>query len=126
MPIEYNIINSQNIHIHYDYLGAQAFIKLLKKLLQDETIIISFDKYKIYKGKELRGFKFVINNENEFVSFVDGHLIFEIEVEMVKEFISFIERAIEEKGFRTPEIMTFSPKNRKKNLEITICGFMKA
>ena len=126
MSIEYNIIDSQNIHIYYDYIGAKGFIEMLKKLLIDNIAIISFDKDKSYKGKNLKGLKFMTNNEDDIFSFIDGFLIFEIEVEMVKEFISFIQRAIEEKGFRTPEIMTFSPKNRKKNLEITICGFMKA
>ncbi|VXB36521.1 hypothetical protein FLAVO9AF_140072 [Flavobacterium sp. 9AF] len=125
MTIEYNIIDSKNIHFHFDHSGAISFINILKKLIKEKTIIIYFEENKKYRGKELRGFEFKINDEDEFVSFQNGLLLFEIENEMALEFILFIERAIEEKGFRTPEIITFSPKNIKKNVEITICGFIK-
>jgi len=120
--IEYSIVNKSAIHISMDKLGGRLLIKTLLELKSVSCVSIKFETIKHYRGKVLSAFKFIIVEEGEYVFFKDGILFFELENEMVEEFILFIENAINNCAFKTPEIISFSPKS-KKDFEITICGF---
>lgn len=123
MTLEYKIINKNSIHIIFDKDGAKSFLAILSSLLSSLSTTILFDESQIYRGKRINGFIFFIVDEGEYVSFKEGLLQFEIEKEMTEEFILFIENAIKDDGFKTPEIISFSPKS-KRDANVTIYGFL--
>jgi hypothetical protein len=124
MLCEYNIINKNSIHLNLDTNGANYFVEKLKILQEKHILEIVFEAPKVYIGKSLYGFRFLVKEEGEYVTFENNYLVFDIEDEMVEEFILFIKNAVLNNGFRTPEIIDFSGKSKKKE-NITIYGFLK-
>jgi hypothetical protein len=109
--MEFKIINKQAIHI---ILNDERLLELISILEGDRTnnsVKIVFDKPLKYGGKQLLGLEFIETEDGENVSFLDKFLHFEIEHEMYEDLLVVLERAIAEKGFRTPEIMQFHAKS---------------
>lgn len=117
------IFDKNTIHLYLNKNQARRFCNIIEELLVkgSSRIDLRNTQHK-YRGKKLAGINFNVSGGSESVYFLAGILHCEIEKEMAFELKLIIEKAIENNGLETAEIISFTPRT-KKDVSVTICGF---